>query len=90
MQVRPVGEAQRSLDCAAGAGLGQRQAGQLRLAVDQHGAHAAGALAATELGRHVADAAAQRVEQVLPAVDEHRLVGTVEAELHRCLGHGRS
>src|SRR5262245_10591380 len=50
MQVRPLGEAERGLDRAAGASLGQREAGELGLAVDQHGAHAAGALAAAELG----------------------------------------
>src|ERR1044072_2482288 len=44
----------------------------MHLAVDQHGADAAGALAAAELRRGIADAVAQRGEQARAAVDEHR------------------
>jgi hypothetical protein len=49
------------------------QAGQLRRAVDQHGAGPAGALPAAVFGRQVAHPAAQEVEQVLPVLGKGRL-----------------
>ena len=64
-------QAIQRLDGAAGHGLGQRQAGEMRLAVDQHAAGAAAALAAAEFRRHVADQFAQRDEQVGAAIDEN-------------------
>ncbi len=70
--------------------LGERQAGEMRLAVDQHGAGAAAALAATEFRRMIADALAQRGEQTVAALDEHRDLAAVVAELQRRLGHRRS
>src|SRR5258706_4306183 len=59
----------------------------MRLAVDQHGAGAAAALAATEFGRVVADAVAQRREQAGAAFDEDRDLAVVVFELQSSLGH---
>src|SRR5262245_26878927 len=54
----------------------------MRLAVDQHGADPAGALPAAEFRRGIADAVAQRGEQVRAAIDEHRNIVTVMLELN--------
>jgi hypothetical protein len=61
-------------------GFGQRQAGEVQLAVDGDGAGAAGALAAAVFGREVADPAAQEVEQVRTLVGEGRARAAVEGE----------
>ena len=89
MQVRAVFQSvERSRRERPADGLGERQAGEMKLAVDQHGAGAAAALAAAELRRHVADQLAQRHEQIDAAIDENRDVAAVVAELQGCLGHG--
>src|SRR3984893_18722035 len=57
------------------------------IAVDQHRAGAASALAATEFGRHVADEITERGQQIAAAIDEDRDMGVVMAELQGSLGH---
>src|SRR5258708_33018568 len=57
------------------------------IAVDQHRAGAASALAATEFGRHVADEITQRGQQIAAAIDEDRDIAAVMAELQGSLGH---
>src|SRR6202043_2392054 len=57
------------------------------IAVDQHRAAAASALAATEFGRHVADEITQRGQQIAAAIDEDRDIAAVMAELQGSLGH---
>ena len=83
----------RGLDRTARDRLGERDAGEMRLAVDQHGADPAGALPAAEFRRGVADAIAQRGEQVRAAIDEHRDVVAVMLELdgrfHACSARSR-
>src|SRR5262245_63116768 len=89
MEPRSVLETARGLDRAILARLGQGQATQVRFAVDEHGADAAGALPAAVFRRGVADALAQRSEQIGAAVDEDCDVAAVVAELDRDLGHSR-
>ena len=86
MQVRPIRQARRGFHRAAFAGLGQRQAGEMRLAVDQHGADAAGALAAAEFGR-MSPSPRKVVEQIGAAVDEDRAIRAVVTKLDGHLGH---
>src|SRR5690606_7130041 len=83
-----AGETGGGGDLMALDGLGQRQAGEMRHAVDQHRAGAAGALAAAVFRGEIPYPAAQHVEQVLAVLDEERLVGAVETELERLAGHG--
>ena len=77
----------RGRDLATRDSLGEYQAGQTRFAVDQYRAGAAGALAAAEFRREIADAAAEHVEQVLAVGDEHRLFRAVEMKLDRLARH---
>ena len=59
----------------------------MRLAVDEHGADPAGALAAAVFRREVAEPAPQRREQVVGRIHEGGPVGPVEPELDGKLGH---
>src|SRR5260221_14458185 len=59
----------------------------MRIAVDQHRAGAASALAATEFGSHVAQQLAQDGQQIDAAVDKDGGVASVVTKLQRGLGH---
>src|SRR5260370_29719029 len=59
----------------------------MRIAVDQHRTGAASALAATELGSHIADELAQGGKQINAAIDEDRSVATIVTKLQGGLGH---
>src|SRR5690606_21462147 len=87
MEIGAGGEAGGGGDRSALDGLGEGQARELRLAVDEDRAGAAGALSAAELRGEVPDATAQHVEKVLTLLDEDRLLGAVEAELEGLLRH---
>ena len=62
MQIGTVLQSVERLDGAPGYRFGERQAGQMQLAVDQHRAGAATTLAAAEFGGHVADDFAQQFQ----------------------------
>src|SRR4051794_36259341 len=57
------------------------------LAVNQDGASAAATLATTKLRRVIADTLAQRCEQAVAPIDEHRDLAAVVAELQWGLRH---
>src|SRR3984893_16648709 len=59
----------------------------MRVAVDQHRAGATSALAATELGSHVADEIAQRRQQIDAAINEDRDIAAVMTKLQGGFGH---
>src|SRR5216684_4876055 len=59
----------------------------MRIAVDQHRAGAASALAATEFGSYVAQQLAQDGQQIDAAVDKNGGVASVVTKLQRGLGH---
>src|SRR6266487_1661777 len=90
MQIRSILQAIERFDGAAFHGLRQRQACEVRIAVDQHRAGAASALAATELGSHVADGIAQDGQQIGAAIDEHGDIAAIVTKLQGGLGHGLS
>ncbi|MET4770344.1 hypothetical protein ABIA28_002558 [Bradyrhizobium elkanii] len=87
MQIGTILDAVERLDRTTGNRLGERQAGEVQFAVDQHAAGTAAALAAAELGRHVADQLAQRDQKVGAAVNEDRDVTAVMLKLNGSLGH---
>src|ERR1700732_4333593 len=87
MKIRPILEAIERLHRASFTGFRERQAGEVRIAVDQHRAGAASALAATEFGGHVADQFAQGDQQIDAAIDEDRDVAAVVTKLQGGLGH---
>src|SRR5690606_36561313 len=88
VKVGAAGKAGGGGDLAALDGFGEGEARQMRRAVDQHGAGAAGTLATAVFRSEVPYPAAQNVEQVLAVLDEERLLGAVKAELERLAGHG--
>src|SRR6266481_4802460 len=59
----------------------------MRIAVDQHGAGPASALAATEFGSQIAQQLAQDGQQIDAAVDKDGGVASVVTKLQRGLGH---
>ena len=67
--------------------LGQRQAREMRLAVDRDRARAASSLAAAEFRGHVADEVAQGGKQIDASIDEDGDVAAVMAKLQGGLGH---
>jgi len=90
VQVWAVLEAVERFHRAAFHALGQRQAREVRIAVDQHCAGAASALAAAEFGGHVADQIAQGGQQIDAAIDEDGDLAAVMTKLQGGLGHGFS
>src|SRR6266581_7664220 len=90
MQIRSILQAIERFDGAAFHGLCQRQACEVRIAVDQHRAGTASALAATELGSHVADGIAQGGQKIGAAIDEHGDIAAIVTKLQGGLGHGLS
>ena len=87
MQIRPILDAVERLHRPAFNGLRERQAGEVRIAVDQYRAGAASALAAAEFGRQIADEIPQGGQQIAAAIDEDGDVAAVMAELQGGLGH---
>ena len=74
-------EAVRGLDRFPGDRLGERYAGQHGLAIDQHRAGAAAALAAAELGRMIPDFVAQSRKEAHASIDEDRDLAAVVSKL---------
>src|ERR1700688_3012376 len=87
VKIRPILEAVERLHRAAFNGLGQRQAGKVRIAVDQHRAGATSTLAASGFGGHVADQFSQGGHQIDGAVDEDGDGAAVMTKLQGGLGH---
>src|SRR4051794_28133100 len=85
MQPRPVLQALQCFDAAAFDCRRQRQAGEMRGAVNQHRAGAAAALPAAEFRRVIAELLAQRDEQIGAGVDKQRDVAAVVTKLQRDL-----
>ena len=74
MQLAAVGEPLQRLDRAALDALRRDQAGELKLAVDQHRAGAAGALPAAVLRRGQPELVAEHVDEERAGLDELRLL----------------
>src|SRR5690242_9817605 len=87
MQCAAARQAFQGRDLPAGAALHQREAGELRCAIDDDGAGAACALMTAGLGAVEAELVAQGRKQSRTAVDELILLLAVDGELDGDLGH---